>query len=167
MFFWKQKPESDSDDSILNKISLKELSKIPFFYDMEPVEIQALAKILKIRVFPKNHHVFMEGDIQEEMYFILEGTVRILKKNKRGSNDILAEFGPPHVFGELALVSPGRRSASVYSVTDLVLAELSCNKFNKLVESSPKAAVCIIRKIAETLSSRLRKINTAYIELCD
>ncbi|OGH96679.1 MAG: hypothetical protein A2104_03250 [Candidatus Melainabacteria bacterium GWF2_32_7] len=148
-----------------NRLDPEELAQIPFFYDIEECDLKALSEIIRVRNVMKNKYIFKEGDSSSEMYIILEGTVNILKTNKKENEELLAQIKSPQVFGEIALISRGRRSASAYAVTDLILAELSCYKFEQLIEINPRAAVNVVKKIASTLSSRLRQINSAYVDI--
>lgn len=139
-----------------------DVAKIPFFYDVIGEDLNKLAKILNHKMFKADQVVFKEGDEQSGMYFILEGEVQILKKNNRGKQELLTVLCSPQIFGEMALIDRGRRSATVVAQADLVTAELTRENFEKFMNEEPDLAVHIIRKIAHTLSLRLRKVSASY-----
>lgn len=139
-----------------------DVSKIPFFYDVMGDDLQKLANILTYKKFKNEQIVFNEGDEQTGMYFILEGEVQILKRNNRGKTELLTVLCAPQIFGEMALIDRGRRSASVVSQSELVTAELTRENFESFMKNEPELAVHIIRKIAHTLSLRLRKVSASY-----
>jgi CRP-like cAMP-binding protein len=139
-----------------------DVAKIPFFYDVMGEDLDKLANILEQKSFKADQLVFNEGDEQTGMYFILEGEVQILKKNIRGKQELLTVLCAPQIFGEMALIDRGRRSASVIAQTELVTAELTRENFEVFMDEEPALAVHIIRKIAHTLSLRLRKVSASY-----
>lgn len=139
-----------------------DVAKIPFFYDVMGEDLDRLAEILKQKTFKADQVVFKEGDEQTGMFFILEGEVQILKKNIRGKQELLTTLCAPQIFGEMALIDRGRRSASVVAQVDLVTAELTRDNFEVFMANHPSLAVHIIRKIAHTLSLRLRKVSASY-----
>lgn len=139
-----------------------DVAKIPFFYDVMGEDLEKLALILSMKNFKTDQVVFNEGDEQTGMFFILDGDVQIIKKNIRGKEELLTVLCAPQIFGEMALIDRGRRSASVVAQSDLVTAELTRENFEKFMDEEPDLAVHIIRKIAHTLSLRLRKVSASY-----
>lgn len=139
-----------------------DVAKIPFFYDVMGEDLEKLANILTVKKFQGEQVVFKEGDEQTGMFFILEGEVQILKKNIRGKQELLTVLCAPQIFGEMALIDRGRRSATVVAQSDLATAELTRENFEQFMNDEPDLAVHIIRKIAHTLSLRLRKVSASY-----
>ncbi|MFH0702906.1 MAG: cyclic nucleotide-binding domain-containing protein [bacterium] len=151
--------------SYSNKLTERDVARIPFFYDVREDDLEKLAEILNLRKFNANQYIFKEGDIQTGMYFIMDGTVKVLKKNDKGNEVLLAELQAPQIFGEMALIDRGRRSASVITLNDLIVAELTWDNFENLLVTKPKIAVHIIRKIALTLSLRLRNVSISLAHI--
>lgn len=139
-----------------------DVAKIPFFYDVMGEDLEKLALILSMKNFKTDQVVFNEGDEQTGMFFILDGDVQIIKKNIRGKEELLTVLCAPQIFGEMALIDRGRRSASVVAQSDLITAELTRENFERFMDEEPDLAVHIIRKIAHTLSLRLRKVSASY-----
>jgi len=142
----------------------KELARMPFFYIFSREDLEILSHIVTVKNFGANRYIVKEGDEQSEMYFILQGKVSVLKKDYQGNEDVLAELVYPHIFGEMALVSGGLRSASIKSITDIIVAEVTCENFESLIESQPKLALKFIRRIADTINSKLQKLNINYVD---
>lgn len=139
-----------------------DVAKIPFFYDVVGDDLDNLAEVLSERAFKSEQLVFQEGDEQTGMYFILKGEVQILKKNNKGKQELLTVLCAPQIFGEMALIDRGRRSATVVAQSELVTAELTRENFEIFMNNKPSLAVHVIRKIAHTLSLRLRKVSASY-----
>ena len=97
-----------------------DVAKIPFFYDVMGEDLEKLAHILSMKSFKADQVVFNEGDEQTGMFFILDGDVQIIKKNIRGKEELLTVLCAPQIFGEMALIDRGRRSASVVAQSELI-----------------------------------------------
>ena len=109
-----------------------DVAKIPFFYDVVGDDLEKLATILAVKSFKGEQTVFKEGDEQSGMFFILEGDVQILKKNNKGKQELLTVLCAPQIFGEMALIDRGRRSATVVAQSELTTAELTRENFENL-----------------------------------
>lgn len=64
--------------------------------------IDTVISQLKIAVYPRFEHVFRPGEIAEELYFIVDGSIEIVSADKR----VLGVLRKGQSFGESALVNP-------------------------------------------------------------
>ena len=83
---------------------------------------------LKLWVFPKGEFIIHEGELANEMYFILSGGVHIY--TSEGLK--LAELGEGKHFGEMALATgkASYRNASAYCASEVSVAILTLEDFN-------------------------------------
>jgi CRP/FNR family cyclic AMP-dependent transcriptional regulator len=96
--------------------------------------------------------IFRTGDHGDSMYVVVEGQVRISAHGKE-----LEVLGPGGVFGEIALIDNGPRSADVIAVTDCRVVPIDQNWFKFLVQQTPFFSLQIMRVMAD----RLRRTMTA------
>ncbi len=73
--------------------------------------------------------IFCEGEWGDCSYIILSGKVRIHKALTNGSQTTIAELGADQFFGEMALVAPGERSATVTVLEDCSVIVLTQAQF--------------------------------------
>lgn len=138
-------------------LSVDELKNIPFFYDMAEEDLAVLVDFMEIREQSASRYIFKEGDETDSVYFIIAGAVKVVKKISKDNEELLSTIEATNFFGDLALISGGRRFASVVTITDFVGAKLTAEKFNLLMNQFPQIALNIIRKIALITSLKLRK----------
>lgn len=91
-----------------------------------------------------------EGAVGREAFVLLGGTASV----KRGSRKI-ATVGPGACIGELALLDPGPRTATVVADTDLDVLVLAPGEFFALLDEVPTIA----RKLLTTLAGRVRELD--------
>ncbi len=104
------------------------------------------------RFFAAGEAIFREGERGEEFFVIRRGEVEI-----RSGNRLLEILGANEIFGELALIDAGPRSADAVAKTDAVVAPITEKQYLFLVKHTPYFALKVLRVLAK----RLRTQNKA------
>jgi len=104
----------------------------------------------KIEEFESGDVIFEKGKPGEWMYVILKGEVEILLKGNP-----ISHVGPGEIFGEMALIDAGARSATAVASGDCRLVSVSEDQFLAMVKKTPEFALYVMR----ILVSRLRKMD--------
>jgi CRP-like cAMP-binding protein len=104
---------------------------LPFFRDLDPLELDRIAARLVTRRVPAGEVVFSEGDPGDRYYIVREGQADV---SIAGS--VIRRLGRGDGFGDLALLYGTPRTATVTAVSELVLAGLAREDFIRLVRSS-------------------------------
>jgi voltage-gated potassium channel len=126
------------------------VARVPLFSTLDANTIGQLVGLLKARKVAAGTVIMHKADEADAMYFIADGDVEI-SVNARNTR----RLGDGDFFGEMALLSRGRRMATVTArrATDLLV--LDAEDFDRLMEQNPALAQTV-RKIAEA-----RKIEAA------
>jgi len=99
----------------------------------------------KIEV-PAGTVIFRAGELGNEMYGIVEGTVQL-----DSPAGVVATIGPDEVFGEMAIIDREERTATATASTDCVLAVIDSRQFLWLVHETPTFAIQVMRTMARRL----------------
>lgn len=110
------------------------LHSAPILKDLTPYQRALLADNFQQKCMKKGEIIFREGDLGDIIYFIMDGVVSVKKKHGPNEEEF-SRIGKGGYFGELALLSPKPRAASVYAVTDVTLAMLDVQSFERLLGS--------------------------------
>ncbi len=110
------------------------------------------------KVFRKGETVCKEGETGDTMYIIQQGKVKITK-NIGGKEHILAVLGKGDFFGEMALVSRIKRTASVVTLSAVELLEFDRNGFLNLIQKNTGIALTIIDKLCRRLHNANLKLK--------
>lgn len=100
------------------------LAGLPIFSPLPPPALEALVARLEPRRLAAGEIVFAQGDPGDDYYLIDEGRVRV-----EVDGEAVAELGPGDGFGEIALLRPVPRTATVTALTDLALHALEREHF--------------------------------------
>jgi CRP-like cAMP-binding protein len=90
--------------------------------------------------------LFREGEQGNLMFVLVSGTAEI---TVRGRVMETAEAGA--IFGEMAMIDEGVRSATVVAKSDCKLVPIAQNRFNFLIQQTPNFALQVMKVIAKRL----------------
>ena len=116
---------------------------------------EVLMKIMAMgltKAVTKGTVIFKKDTAGKEMYVILEGKVKVIDDGK-----VIAVLGKGEMFGEMALLSPEKRSATVVAEESSSLFVLTASTFQQFF--TKPVAIRLLLNIVGTLSERLRKAN--------
>jgi len=136
------------------------LRSIPLFEGLADDDLKLLAASVTPRPFPAGQMIFHQGDRGSEMYIVASGHVNIHLPGDASRRVSLKDIARGEYFGELALFDDKPRSASALATTDSVLLELTRDTLSTYLERRPRAAMAILRTMAE----RLRETNAMLSE---
>lgn len=128
-------------------------------------DIAAIKTHLTRVVAAKGNVIFSEGDPGKELFIIVKGTASAHLRQPNGGHIRLVSFAPGTVFGELAILDAGPRSASVIANTDLICYVLSDAEFAALSARTPAVAIKLLASLGRELSGRLRRANRTIHQL--
>ena len=111
--------------------------------------VARLAEDFKV---PAGQVFVREGNRESEFYLIVDGTARVTRGRRT-----VAKLGPGDYFGELALLDPGPRNATVTAETDMEVLELGSREFGGLLDEVPGIA----RKVLAGLARRLHEADAS------
>ncbi|TRY65108.1 hypothetical protein DNTS_009665 [Danionella cerebrum] len=132
------------EDSILEELNdpLKEeivnyncrglVANMPLFANADPHFVTVLLTKLRFEVFQPGDVIIREGTLGRKMYFIQHGCVSVITpdfKEKKLSDGCY--------FGEICLLTRGRRTATVKADVYCRLYSLSVDSFNEVLEENP------------------------------
>ena len=125
------------------------LKTVPMFSQTPDNVLADVANLLEQVDVSENETIFREGDVGDNMYVILDGKVRVHNDER-----LINYLGEREVFGEMALLDPEPRSASVTALEATRLFRLNQRAFYKLMDERPEVAMGIIH----ILTARLRNV---------
>nr|XP_046246482.1 potassium/sodium hyperpolarization-activated cyclic nucleotide-gated channel 1 [Scatophagus argus]XP_046246483.1 potassium/sodium hyperpolarization-activated cyclic nucleotide-gated channel 1 [Scatophagus argus] len=137
-------------EEIVNFNCRKLVASMPLFANADPNFVTAMLTKLRFEVFQPRDYIVREGTIGKKMYFIQHGVVSVLTKG-----NISMKLMDGSYFGEICLLTRGRRTASVRADTYCRLYSLSVDNFNEVLEEYP-----MMRRAFETVAiDRLDRIG--------
>jgi CRP-like cAMP-binding protein len=135
------------------------LETVELFDGFNSEELDAVAALCKERSFAKGDIVTEQGEPGAELFVVYEGFVEVIRADivPDQSPRSVVHLGAGQIFGEMALVDHGPRSATVKAASDptrvLVIQQ---DDFERLCEENHHLGFVVMRNIAADLSFKLR-----------
>jgi CRP/FNR family cyclic AMP-dependent transcriptional regulator len=130
------------------------LKAVDMFDGLEPEDLALLARESRESWFAADEVLFREGEMGDEVFVLLSGDVSILRRD--GNVDrVVAVEGPGSVIGELAVLDPAPRNATVIASFPGARAMRLCGgSFRRALTASPAVSEVIIRMLARRVRAQ-------------
>ena len=135
-----------------NSLKLKLFS---LFDNLSEDEMDLISRETEVLHFAEGEVVCLEDTDSDSMYFIYDGEVSISQKGVS-----FATLKSGDYFGEMSLITGGKRNATVTPLEPSVLFEISASVFDRIFERSPRA----MYNLLVTYDDRLRRHNEIVVD---
>lgn len=123
------------------------LKEIPLFAELKEEDLTELCKHIKLRRFMKNSPIVRQGDAGDNFYTIVSGKAKIVVTGNNGVEKTLGTLSTGDSFGETALIEKGPRTASIITLSQTAVFEISREGFEKFLASNTENREKITGKI--------------------
>ena len=148
------------------------LTQIRMFDHLDEDDRIALASVIDETTFAGGSIVFHAGDPGDALYIVRDGEVELYIKDTVGQKIVLATAGPGDMFGELAMLDEGSRTATALALRDSDVLVLDRGDLILLFQRKPEAALHMLaslsgltRKADELLRTRVSRNANEEIEV--
>lgn len=121
------------------------LGLTPLFGALDPEERRSIAQEMREAQYAPGQIVFGRGDPGRDIYFVAEGRVRLSVLTPEGRELSFAHAESGQVFGEIAVLDGGVRTADATAVSKVVAQTLSKSALMRLVETRAPVRESVIR----------------------
>jgi CRP-like cAMP-binding protein len=128
------------------------LGRTRLFSGLAGDAMQKVAQQMRPVSYASGQQIFSRGDPGSELYLMLEGRVRLSIVSLEGRELAFTHSGPGDVFGEIATLDGGARTADATAVSAVKALTLSRPQVSTLLDNSPPFA----RAAVELLCRKLR-----------
>jgi CRP/FNR family transcriptional regulator, cyclic AMP receptor protein len=100
-------------------------------------EVDALLTYSRVERYPANTEIYAKGSPGNSMMLVLRGTAKMSSVSSEGKEIVLNIMNPGDLFGEIALLDGGERSADAVAMTACEILVLHRRDFMPLLENHP------------------------------
>jgi CRP/FNR family transcriptional regulator, cyclic AMP receptor protein len=148
------------------------LADVDLFEHLGPDDRVRLAEAVDLRVLAPGEMLFQAGSPGESLYIVRSGEIELFVKDNAGQKIVLTIARTGQIFGELALLDRGPRTATAIALADTELLELDREDLLLLFQKTPAAALRLLagmghmtRQADELIRTRVsRNANEEVVE---
>ena len=122
-------------------------------------EIDSLISFSRIELYPAGREIFAKGEPGQSLMAVLRGSVKISLPSDEGKEVVITFFDSGDIFGEVAVLDGGERSADATAMTDCELLVLHRRDLMPIL--TKRADICLV--LLKMLCQRLRQ-TTEQVE---
>ena len=130
------------------------LERHPLLVNLEPAQLARIAAAGEIESYNPGERIVADGTLGDALFLILSGQAAV----PRGSQTF-ATLAAGELFGEMSLVEPVARSASVTAMSPTFVFRLPHAALRTLISDDAQVASVLLVQIVKVLSDRLRRAN--------
>ncbi|MCI0613646.1 cyclic nucleotide-binding domain-containing protein, partial [bacterium] len=159
LYIHDRKEKLDSQKAMLKRLS-ESLRKIYLFSSLDEDERLLIAEHLEEVRYASGELIIREGEAGDSFFIIDQGEVEVFVNSPGGNRKSLATLSVGDFFGEIALLTGERRTASVQATLDVRVFRLKKDSFKSVLETRPD----ILDEISSVLSRRKDQLVSLLAE---
>jgi CRP/FNR family cyclic AMP-dependent transcriptional regulator len=144
------------------------LGKSELFGPLSDADRATIAGRMRRVEFTPDQMIFSRGDPGRDIYLVMEGRIRLSILSSDGRELSFAHAGPGSIFGEIATLDGGERTAGATAISRVKAMALPQKALLDLIEGNAKLATAAIRFLCARLretDQRLEAIALHRIEV--
>ncbi len=142
------------------------LARHALFRDAPAALLDELVKFAAVRRFETGEEIFAKGDAGSALWGVLTGRVCIYTLSPEGEEAILNILEPGDIFGEIALLDGGRRTASARAMEAGDLLQIYRDHFVRFLHEHPELGISMTSVLCEHIRMNVEFIeNTVFLNL--
>ncbi|MFS8534664.1 MAG: Crp/Fnr family transcriptional regulator [Limnochordales bacterium] len=140
------------------------LRRIPFFAELEPSDLEALAEAVVVGRYRKNQVLFVEGEPSHSLYFICSGRVKVYRVSADGREQILHLLGDGDPIAVVPFFDGGAYPANAEVLTDAEIAFIRFEDFERIARANPSILLRMLRLLAQRLRRAQEQIASLALK---
>jgi CRP/FNR family transcriptional regulator, cyclic AMP receptor protein len=141
-------PHTMQDVSTVSQSVLDTWRKVPYLEEVSGAAVADLAAAAVRHVYPQGQMIFLEGEPNEGLYLVEEGTVKICRFAADGREHILHLVHPGDTFNDVAALDGGPNPACATAFNDVILWRVPRPELRRVAARHPELAWALIESIA-------------------
>jgi len=132
----------------------------PFFEGLRPWQRKKVCLLGRMVEKDAGEKAVVQGEYGKSMYLLLEGQADVIGRDEKTGQEItFAKLNPGDIFGEIALVEPGPRSADVRAVEPVKYLEIDWEGLKRIQNVYPRIGGKLFLNLSRILGQRLVHTN--------
>jgi CRP/FNR family cyclic AMP-dependent transcriptional regulator len=144
------------------------LSRVELFAALDQDALADLAERVRgnVRTARRGQPIFVEGEPGDRMYLLVDGAVKLYVRSRDGGVVELIRHRPPAIFGELAVLDGGPRSASAEAIEPATLIPISRDDLIGFLVSDRHALDALLRSLGGIVRRTTRQVaDLVFLDL--
>lgn len=135
------------------------LRTVQLFSELDDAAILAMAQACTMLQLRQEEGVFSEGDLAQEVFFVVSGRVRLTCEADDGPDVVVGYVEAGGILGEMGVIDPAPRSASATAAEESVVMRLPGEALGAFIAQGHPVAAILLAAIRENMVQRIHILN--------
>lgn len=143
------------------------LRRVQLLASLSDSALAQLSTRIAWRQLRRGQQVVSRDSTDKDVYFVVEGRVRVLAFSEAGRQVTYDDIGPGGLFGDFAALDGLARSADVIALEDTLTASIPPSSFRRLLREHPEACESMMLRLVGSvrdLTERLFELSTLGLQ---
>ena len=137
------------------------VARVGLLSKIEPGTHARLLEQLRLERYESGAHIILMGDLGKDILLMVHGRAYVTRSEPNGKEVIVAQLEEGMLFGEIAALTTGDRSAYVVAASDCSVLRLAKDDFDQILLADPG----FVRKLLVTMAERVRAATDRIADL--
>ena len=152
-------------DMVSLRVQKEALARSRVFAGLRTTQVKTVVLLGRLVERAPGEAIVRAGEPGKSLFVVLDGEARVSVRDAQAPKDFeVARLGPGDVFGEMALVEPGPRTAGVTAVTALRCLEIDWNGLERIRRFYPRIAGKLFLNLARVVGARLKATDQMLMQ---
>ncbi|HTX79118.1 MAG TPA: cyclic nucleotide-binding domain-containing protein, partial [Longilinea sp.] len=143
----------------------QELATLSIFQGLTPAQFNALSPLMELVYLPARSVVFIQGQMTDYFYILLEGEVTINYKPYDGPQLTVAHIMPGGVFGWSAALHHEVYTSAAVTETECRAYRMEGKRLKHLCQKNPEAGAILVEHLADAIAQRLDSSRAQVLDM--
>jgi len=136
------------------------LSALPLFQELNPAELERMARGCRVRRFARGEEVFRVGQPCKEFHVTVIGQVKLYAVSPAGQEKVIELVGPGNSFAEALMFTNLPYIINAQALTDTLLLSVGKDAVVGEIESDPRFALRMLAGISRRLHGLVHDVES-------
>ena len=119
------------------------MSKVYIFSTLKEEAFKKISEIIVTRKYKKGQVLFFEGDVEDKLYIVNKGKIKVYRYNKEGREQILYILSDGEFIGDMSLLKKGNFQFNAEALEDTYICTISKDDFDTIITKNPEITLKI------------------------
>jgi len=143
------------------------IPKCTLLENFSHAEVSSLANFMDVYRAEAGMEIIGEGDGGDLMLMLIEGKVKVFKRDRWNTPQLLATVDGGHTLGEMSMIDGEARFATCVAAATTLFAVLTREALARIIVEQPLLGAKILMELVLMLSQRLRATSERLLGLLD
>ncbi len=140
----------------------KEMPAVPLFSDLGKEELSRVIERIQAKQYARGAMICREGDAGDSIFIVSHGRVGIFRHPAGGEKIFITELNEGDFFGEFGFFSNSRRQATVETMVDTEVLEITKQDLEDIIRDFPSVSEVMLKFYKERILDSLLATSSLF-----